>query len=211
MEGDNMEYENSTKKNIREVALKLFNERTFEDVTLKEICEASGVNKHTFYYYFKSKDDLLKQYYKIPCKLTSYDLATIMTADSYVEQLWLLYKNFIDFIDDSGISIVKQLIIKNLTDNHIGTFTMNDDFKQLMKIQYDIVKKGQDNDQFLNKSDPEVLVLLLRQVIHSTIATWSFKNGKFNFKDATRFFFETILDVAPSYRKMNDFNIKDMF
>ena len=88
-----------TKKRIREVALNLFNEKTFEKVTLNEICAASGVNKHTFYYYFKSKDELLKDYYKIPSKLTSYDLTTILTADSYVEQLWLLNKYFLDFID----------------------------------------------------------------------------------------------------------------
>lgn len=206
-----MEYENSTKKHIRNVALKLFKEKSFENVTLKEICEASGVNKHTFYYYFKSKDELLNQYYKIPCKLTSYDLATIMTAESYVEQLWLLNKNFVDFIADSGVSIIKQIIIKNLTDNHIGTFKVTEDFKQLLKLQYDIIKKGQDNGEILNKSEPEDLVLLLRQTIHSTAATWSIKNGNFDYREVTRFFFETILDVAPSYRKMNNTNLRDIF
>lgn len=206
-----MEYENSTKKHIRKVALKLFKEKSFENVTLKEICEASGVNKHTFYYYFKSKDELLNQYYKIPCKLTSYDLATIMTAESYVEQLWLLNKNFVDFIADSGVSIIKQIIIKNLTDNHIGTFKVTEDFKQLLKLQYDIIKKGQDNGEILNKSEPETLVLLLRQTIHSTAATWSIKNGSFDYREVTRFFFETILDVAPSYRKMNNTNLRDIF
>lgn len=206
-----MEYENSTKKNIREVALKLFKEKSFENVTLKEICEASGINKHTFYYYFKSKDELLNKYYKIPYKLTSYDLATIMTADSYVEQLWLLNKNFVDFITDSGVSIIKQLIIKNLTNHHIGTFTVTEEFKELMKLQYDIIRKGQANGEILNKSEPEALVLLLRQTIHSTAATWSVKNGSFNYRDVTRFFFETILDVAPSYRKMSDYNIDDLF
>ena len=58
-------YENSTKRKIREVALKLIDEKGYENVTLKEICKISGINKHTFYYYFKSKDDLLNEYYKI--------------------------------------------------------------------------------------------------------------------------------------------------
>ena len=105
-------YENSTKKKIREVALKLIDEKGYENVTLKEICEVSGINKHTFYYYFKSKDDLLNEYYKIPCELTSYDLAEIMTADSNVEKLWLLSKTFVDFVQNSGVSIIKQILIK---------------------------------------------------------------------------------------------------
>jgi AcrR family transcriptional regulator len=177
-----MEYENSTKKRIREVALNLFNEKTFEKVTLNEICAASGVNKHTFYYYFKSKDELLKDYYKIPSKITSYDLTTILTADSYVEQLWLLNKGFLDFIDDSGISIVKQLIIK----------------------------KGQANGEFLNKTDPEVLVILLKQITHSTAIAWSFKNGDFDFKTAIRYMYEMIFDVAPKYRQVKEYKILDI-
>lgn len=201
-----MEYENQTKKRIREVALNLFNEKTFEQVTLNEICAASGVNKHTFYYYFKSKDELLKDYYKIPNKLTSYDLTTILTADSYVEQLWLLNKYFLDFIEESGITIVKQLIIKNLKDD-IGTFKISEDKKEMIKVQCEIIKKGQANEEFLNKTAPEVLVILLIQVIHSTAITWSLKNGEFDIRTATRYMYEMMLDVAPQYRKVKEFDI----
>ena len=204
-----MEYENSTKKRIREVALKLFNEKTFQQVTLNEICSASGVNKHTFYYYFKSKDELLKDYYKIPSKLTSYDLTTILTADSYVEQLWLLNKNFLDFIDNSGISIVKQLIIKNLKED-VGTFKISEEKKEMLKVQCEIIRKGQSNGEFLNKTDPEVLVVLLKQVTHSTAVTWSLKNGDFDFKTAVRYMYEMIFDVAPKYREVKEYKILDI-
>jgi AcrR family transcriptional regulator len=204
-----MEYENSTKKRIREIALNLFNEKTFEKVTLNEICAASGVNKHTFYYYFKSKDELLRDYYKIPSKLTSYDLTTILTADSYVEQLWLLNKCFLDFIDNSGISIVKQLIIKNLKDD-VGTFKISEEKKEMIKVECEIIKKGQSNGEFLNKTDPEVLVILLKQVIHSTAITWSLKNGEFDFRTATRYMYEMMLDVAPKYRKVKEYKILDI-
>jgi len=204
-----MEYENSTKKRIREVSLKLFNEKTFEKVTLNEICAASGVNKHTFYYYFKAKDELLKDYYKIPSKLTSYDLTTILTADSYVEQLWLLNKNFLDFIGDSGISIIKQLIIKNLKDD-IGTFKISEEKRERLKVECEIIKKGQTNGEFLNKTDPEVLVVLLKQITHSTAITWSLKNGDFDFKTAVRYMYEMIFDVAPKYRKVKEYNILDI-
>lgn len=201
-----MEYENSTKKRIREVALKLFNEKTFEKVTLNEICAASGVNKHTFYYYFKSKDELLKDYYKIPTKLTSYDLNTILTAESCVEQLWILNKNFLDFIEDSGVSIVKQLFIKNLKDD-IGTFKISEEKREMLRVQCEIIKKGQANGEFLNKTDPEVLVIFLKQLTHSLAVTWTFKNGDFDLKTAIRYMYEMIFDVAPQYRTVKEFDI----
>lgn len=201
-------YENSTKKKIREVGLQLINEKGYENVTLKEICKNSGINKHTFYYYFKSKDDLLRGYYKIPCELTSYDLATIMTADSNVEKLWLINKIFIDFIQSSGISIIKQILIKNLNDSNIGTFKLDDERKQLLRIEIDIIKKGQVNGEFLNKKTPEVLALLLLQQLHATAVRWCFKNGTFDVEYVSRYLFETILDVSEKHRKCNEIDIE---
>lgn len=205
-----MEYENSTKKRIREVALNLFNEKTFETVTLNEICAASGINKHTFYYYFKSKDELLKDYYKIPSKVTPYDLTTILTADSYVEQLWLLNKNFLDFVENSGVNIVKQLIIKNLKDD-VGTFKISEEKKEMIKVECEIIRKGQESGEFLNKAEPEVLAILLKQITHSTAVTWSLKNGGFDFKTAARYMYESMFNVAPELRSVKEYDILGIF
>lgn len=201
-----MENENSTKKRIREVALKLFNEKTFEKVTLNEICATSGVNKHTFYYYFKSKDELLKDYYKIPSKVTPYDLTTILTADSYVEQLWILNKNFLDFVDNSGVIIIKQLIIKNLRDD-VGTFKISEEKKEMLKVECEIVRKGQEKGEFLSKASPETLVILFKQIKHSLAVTWSLKDGSFDFKTAVRYMYENMFDVIPELRKVKEYDI----
>lgn len=204
-------YENSTKKKIREVALKLIDEKGYENVTLKEICEVSGINKHTFYYYFKSKDELLKGYYKIPCELTSIDLAEIMIADSNVEKLWLLNKIFVDFVHNSGVSIIKQIVIKNLNDNNTGTFKFNDEHKQLFKIQLDIIKKGQKSGEFLNKTRPEVLSILVIQQLHANALRWCFRNGTFDFEYVSRYLFETILDVSEEHRKCKEIDEEFLF
>lgn len=204
-----MEYENLTKKRIREVALQLFNEKNFETVTLNEICAASGVNKHTFYYYFKSKDELLKDYYEIPNKVTPYDLTTILTADSYVEQLWLLNKNFLDFVDNSGVSIIKQLIIKNLRDD-VGTFKISEEKKEMIKVECEILRKGQEAGEFLNKAEPQALVILLKQITHSMAVTWTLSNGTFDFKTAVRYMYESMLNVAPELRKVKEYDILEI-
>ncbi len=197
-------YENSTKRKIREVALKLIDEKGYENVTLKEICKISGINKHTFYYYFKSKDDLLNEYYKIPCELTSYDLAEIMTADSNVEKLWLLSKTFVDFVQNSGVSIIKQILIKNLINSDIGTFKINDEHKQILKVQIDIIKKGQENGEILNKTRGDVLGMVLFQQLHANAVRWCLKNGSFDFEYVSRYMFEAVLEVSEEYRKCKE-------
>lgn len=48
-----------TRRRIAETGLKLFIENGFEETTLDEVAEAAGISRRTFFYYFKTKDDLL--------------------------------------------------------------------------------------------------------------------------------------------------------
>ncbi len=202
--------ENATKKRIRDEALKLINEKGFENVTLSDICEASGINKHTFYYYFKAKDELLKQFYNIPCHLDAFDLSNIFTSDSFVEQLWLLRKKIIGFLTGSGVTITKQLLIKNLSSD-VGTFTLSEERKRLMALQKTLIEKGQASGEILSKTGSDVLLVLLNQSMYSAIFTWCVKNGSFDIWDFMRFMFEKILQVSEEHCKMRDFSLHEVW
>jgi AcrR family transcriptional regulator len=51
-----------TLQRIAEVGLKLFLAKGYEAATLDEIAAAAGISRRTFFYYFKSKDDILLAY-----------------------------------------------------------------------------------------------------------------------------------------------------
>jgi len=48
-----------TYERIAEVGLAMFLERGFEATTIDEIAEGSGISRRTFFYYFRSKEDVL--------------------------------------------------------------------------------------------------------------------------------------------------------
>jgi TetR/AcrR family transcriptional regulator, transcriptional repressor for nem operon len=50
-----------TKEHILDIALKLFLQRTFKEVTMQEIVTKTGLSKGAFYHYFKSKELLFKE------------------------------------------------------------------------------------------------------------------------------------------------------
>ncbi len=50
-----------TLQRITEVGIRLFVERGYEATTLDDIAEAAGISRRTFFYYFKSKDEILLQ------------------------------------------------------------------------------------------------------------------------------------------------------
>jgi len=55
---------NFTKEKIMKVAVEMFSERGFRSVSTREIAKAADINPASIYYYFSSKNDILKSLYK---------------------------------------------------------------------------------------------------------------------------------------------------
>lgn len=199
--GVTLKGENKTKIKIRETAIKLFENKSFEEVTITDICKESGITKHTFYYYFKSKDDLLDQFYKMPTRLTEEEITSILTTDNCVEQYWMLIKKFVDFANDKGIEIFKQVMIKNLTKDQ-GTFQFDTEEKiKVIKLEAGIIKKGQSLGQFESKIPPEELGILFHQIIPSSMFIWVTKNGEIDIENLIRYQYEVLFQVREDLKK----------
>jgi len=52
---------NETKEHILKIALKLFLQKNFKEVTMKDIVEKTGLSKGAFYHYFESKEKLFEE------------------------------------------------------------------------------------------------------------------------------------------------------
>lgn len=48
-----------TKERIMEIALRMFSERGYEAVSIRDICNEVGIKESTLYYHFKNKQDIL--------------------------------------------------------------------------------------------------------------------------------------------------------
>jgi AcrR family transcriptional regulator len=57
---DGHERGRDTRSRLRELALQLFAEQGYEQTSLREIAERLGVTKAALYYYFKSKEDIVR-------------------------------------------------------------------------------------------------------------------------------------------------------
>src|SRR5262252_1791483 len=58
--GDEQDQSHDTRSRLRLLALKLFAEQGYEKTSLREIAEQLGVTKAALYYYFKSKEDIVR-------------------------------------------------------------------------------------------------------------------------------------------------------
>jgi AcrR family transcriptional regulator len=97
----------NTKEHILNVSLNLFMQKSYKEVTLKEIVEKTGMSKGAFYHYFESKEQLFVE-------VINFAFATVID-DSHKkfskESLFQFYHDYIDyFINEEAPKLTANYI-----------------------------------------------------------------------------------------------------
>lgn len=143
----NTENDNTKFKIIAE-ALRLFKEKGYDSVTVKDICDACSLTRGAFYYYYKTKGDVLEDMFIQADKLNTEQLVTILESENYLEQFLTIFNIYMDRCLEFGPDIYGNMYI-----NHIEKGTgLSDPDKLTMKPVYImLLEKAQMANQIKNK------------------------------------------------------------
>ena len=96
---------NATKEHIMKTALKLFLQKSFKEVTMKEIVQKTGLSKGAFYHYFPGKQDLFSEiintYY---LKMAAVEFERFDRKSFYG-----FYHDYVDYIMNEFMALKKLL------------------------------------------------------------------------------------------------------
>ena len=184
--------EGSTKELIRNTALNLFQEFGFESITINKICETCNITKRTFYYHFKSKNDILSGFID-NLGMKAETLLLSMTADkSNIEVLWDIMNVYSHNGEKYGPNILKQVYLFSLEDNKHGNFPEN---MYLFKIALNLIEKAKKNNEIKNTASSEDIAFTLYHTFRSISITWAFDGGSYNLTERFKRAFNTILNI----------------
>lgn len=183
------------KENKREVIIeeanKLFVEKGYANTTLIEICAASKVSKTTFYYHFKSKEDILIHFYDGITLDISKNLVAILSIDSFFEQLMYCFDTLIDEGLKYGTDFFSQMLITNLSEDR-GSFDFRDN---LTDIAVTIIRKGQECGEIKNSRDAVELYKIAGYTFFGLQVSWCIKDGNLEWKKEMRDALKVLLNV----------------
>jgi len=193
------EKDNDTKLRIYAVAIALFQEKGFDEVTIRDICAAAEVSKHTFYYYFASKDELLRCFHGLPKQFHEELLRDVLAAENFFEQFMLLTSHMTDFFLRMGPEISKRVIALDVN-------RKNDSLDHMRKphvhdLEHGIIKKAQAAGEIRNQSAPDALVAISFGLLFNAVFHWSMHGGTYDLRVAARAMLEAAFDVRPDLRK----------
>lgn len=146
------------KKEIIETAMKLFAKRGYKHTQIKDIVGSIGVAQGLFYYYFKSKEEVMEAVAEEYAKKILYSVeVTINSRDTVLEKLDEVAKSFIMMSQDQEEIFIE---IQNADDGIIHEKVFKYLIEKLIPKIVEIVKIGNESGE-CNCKNPELYTQIL--------------------------------------------------
>ncbi|MFC0473463.1 TetR/AcrR family transcriptional regulator [Halalkalibacter kiskunsagensis] len=181
------------KEKIIEVSIDLFGQNGFIETSIQDIVEALGVTKGTFYYYFKSKEELLMEIHLryIEDLLLSQEEITnkTMTSEQKLFDMVYMIMKHIEGHGQSARVFFREM--QHLNEEHLkNIFNKRDLFRENMKqLLYQGIKDG----EFREDLNVDVVTLAILGAVNWSYH-WFDPKGELNEKEVTAIYIDLILN-----------------
>ena len=136
------------KKDIIDVAAKLFSEKDFHEVKVDEIAERVGLSKGTLYLYFENKENLFLSIIWERMKSLMDRIKKTVTDDKpYIDRLRCFIHTYLSFFVDhqAFFKIIESEKVRMSTDEHYKLHRYGKQvFVDFFKVVVEIVRVGQE-------------------------------------------------------------------
>lgn len=157
-----------TKALIIEKSINLIKEKGFSNTTLQDLCKASGVANGTFYHYFSSTTDILRE---LILKEVS-DMEAFynrLSSDTFSEKLLALLEYMVEYYELKGRDIVSNLNI-NAMKQGIGIVDPYLEYADELLVS--IISEGQAKGEFSSRFEPAFHSISIQSLILFYSSKW---------------------------------------
>jgi AcrR family transcriptional regulator len=190
----------SKEKEIISTAIDLFVRNGYGNVTIQEICDSVGITKGTFYYHFKSKDELLLSYFDQQTNNIMTVLPAIVGEPDNREKIWLIFEFWIDRL----ISLGSELLLGYLVCDVTNGFRFFSPYSRLNKenargiydMLVEMIKAAQNAGDIQSNAEDGRLLTVMNAATIGLFTDWAANSGSFDVKSEIRAAFDCIF-IAP--------------
>lgn len=184
-----------TKEKLIASARKIINKNGLKNTSILDITNDANVAKGTFYTYFKTKEDIIKEL--IFKDETGYDKEFL--NQNLKEKIRFFNENLQTRIASSGIEVCRSWISNNLRKNELDK--IGHDKKSIEIILNSSIENGELDNNFPLEEYSNFIVSLN----YGEMLNWCMTDGKFNPQEKTSEMTEIILNSLKIYLKENSY------
>ena len=172
-------YKQDTRERIVDSAIELFRANPYEAVSVKDICDAAGVTRNSFYYYFESKEmvfDAIGDWCSRTAKSRLLGSMAALVVNSAYQRLWEIYKEYLEVQLELGNEIMNRIVLSRTQKGRSDYYSYVDE--QLSQIIIQLISDAQENGEIRNVWDPAELLYTSNAVVCGVDMKWCFQWGK---------------------------------
>lgn len=169
-----------TKERLATIALELFHERGFNNVTVDEIIEKASSSKGAFYTHFKSKHDIFAEKFK---EIDSFYVQELFPKlekiDTVIEKLKAFLSMQMQYIEtDIGWDVTRTIYEQELNTERTSFF-LNPN-RPLYDFLRNLFEEGIQTGELCDDLPVDQLVTILARVMRGILYDWSISKGSFS-------------------------------
>jgi AcrR family transcriptional regulator len=172
--------------------MKLTEKTPFVELSIRDICEGTGISVGSFYHYFKEKSDLVCGLMELIDDYMEQEVLPLLTNESAFEDLRVISRGFAQHILNSGLEQAKLISICKPTDA--------DEFgvrRPTFRMIQSAVARGQERGEFRTDLSPVKITELILTAISGAAIDWSRREAGYNLLERmdefVTFFFRALL------------------
>jgi AcrR family transcriptional regulator len=176
---------NKTKTKILKIAIKMFKNSSYDDVTINDICKKSDISKHTFYYYFKSKEDLIRESVTNFKDLESIMFKEIALLNNPLDKYLLFSTKRASMLYELGPDLCKMLLQMDFEGGYNCTIDQEtkDKIKNFSKMRVEFLRLSQEAGLVKNMTDPNKLTHYHSALTYGIIQRWAISHHNIQLKE----------------------------
>lgn len=165
----------ASKNKIYKCGENLIRKYGFDAVTVEQIAKKAGVSVGTYYYYYESKMDLLREAFNKADKYFLEQVEGNLTKTGCKEKIVEYFDVYAEFTLKDGIDMIKKFYT---SENKMFIV----DGRGMQNVLTNIIKAGQENNEINSDTNPEILTKMLFVVARGIIFDWCLYDGKTDLK-----------------------------
>ncbi len=191
-----------TKKHIYLTALKLFETKGFDQVTVDEIVQKSKSSKGAFYGHFSSKYDIFLEKFKEIDHFYEEFTTTLPANLSFKERVISLIDAQMKYLkDDLGMDLMRSVYKSGLIENEENFFTNSE--RELYKILHLFIQKAINDGELSVQINVQQTVIYISRCMRGSLYDWLVFGKDFNLLQESKGFIEIFLDGLLTKEKSN--------
>ncbi|MGO1369665.1 MAG: TetR/AcrR family transcriptional regulator [Senegalia sp. (in: firmicutes)] len=171
------------RKFIIEKATNLMNEVGFEGLTIRMICDVSGISAGTFYHYFENKSDLIIELFALIDDYFEENVLDRLNSEDELKNIIIFCKGFVEYVTMVGVE--RSKLINSMFPAYSKERQDEETERVVYRELHKIIIRGQEKGQITYKYSSRRLVDMILVMIRGYTFDWGRREGSYDLVENT--------------------------